>query len=76
MARAFYPYETNDPDLDWLITNFLYDRPDFNAVESGVLPIVLIRQEEVFCPCSLIEDESALEEDTQLPDHRVKVSEQ
>ena len=42
MARPFYPYEADDPDLDWLISNFLYDRPNFVPVDAGVLPLVLI----------------------------------
>lgn len=42
MARPFYPHEADDPDLDWLVSNFLYDRPEFLPVESGMLPLVLI----------------------------------
>ena len=42
MARPFYPHEADDPDLDWLISNFLYERPDFMPVEVGMLPLVLI----------------------------------
>lgn len=42
MARPFYPHEADDPDLDWLVSNFLYDRPDYYPVESGLLPLVLI----------------------------------
>lgn len=42
MARPFYPHEADDPDLDWLVSNFLYDRPDFIPVESGMLPLVLL----------------------------------
>lgn len=46
MARPFYPHEADDPDLDWLVSNFLYERPDFVPVESGALPLVLITFKE------------------------------
>lgn len=42
MGRPFYPNEVDDPDLDWLVSNFLSDRPDFLPVESGLLPLILI----------------------------------
>ncbi len=42
MARPFFPNEADDPDLDWLVSNFLYERPDFLPVETGMLPLVLI----------------------------------
>ncbi len=42
MGRPFYPHEADDPDLDWLVSNFLYERPDFQPVETGMLPLVLI----------------------------------
>ena len=42
MARPFYPYEADDPDLDWLISNFLYEKPHFFPVDTGILPLVLI----------------------------------
>lgn len=42
MARPFYPHEADDPDLDWLVSNFLYEKPDYLPVESGVLPLVLL----------------------------------
>ena len=42
MGRPFYPTEVDDPDLDWLVSNFLYDRPDFIPVESGPLPLMLM----------------------------------
>ena len=42
MGRPFYPHEADDPDLDWLVSNFLYERPDYFPVESGMLPLVLI----------------------------------
>lgn len=42
MARPFYPHEADDPDLDWLVSNFLYERPDYYPVDSGMLPLVLI----------------------------------
>jgi len=57
MGRPFYPHEADDPDLDWLVSNFLYERPDFLPVETGILPLVLIpyldnmgeEMEEVYC---------------------------
>ena len=47
MARPFFPHEADDPDLDWLVSNFLYERPDYVPVETGMLPLVLLpyRQE-------------------------------
>ena len=42
MGRPFYPTEVDDPDLDWLVSNFLYERPDYVPVEAGSLPLVLI----------------------------------
>lgn len=42
MARPFFPHEADDPDLDWLVSNFLYERPDFIPVETGMLPLVLL----------------------------------
>ena len=42
MARPFYPHEADDPDLDWLVSNFLYERPDYLPVEAGMLPLMLI----------------------------------
>ena len=42
MGRPFYPQEADDPDLDWLISNFLYENPDYVPVEVGMLPLVLI----------------------------------
>jgi len=46
MARPFYPHEADDPDLDWLVSNFLYECPDYIPVESGMLPLVLIPYQE------------------------------
>ena len=42
MARPFFPHEADDPDLDWLVSNFLYERPDYIPVETGMLPLVLL----------------------------------
>ena len=42
MGRPFFPHEADDPDLDWLVSNFLYERPDFVPVETGMLPLVLL----------------------------------
>ena len=42
MARPFYPHEIDDPDIDWLISNFLYERPDYMPVEFGMSPLILL----------------------------------
>ena len=42
MGRPFYPHEADDPDLDWLVSNFLYERPDFVPIETGMLPLMLL----------------------------------
>ena len=42
MGRPFYPHEADDPDLDWLVTNFLYERPGFIPVEADGLPLMLL----------------------------------
>jgi hypothetical protein len=47
MARPFYPQEADDADLDWLISNFLYERPNYIPVEVGSLPLVLIPYKEI-----------------------------
>jgi|LakMenEpi03Aug12_release.lakeMendotaPanAssembly.Ray.scaffolds.fasta_scaffold884123_1 hypothetical protein len=41
-ARPFFPHEAEDPDLDWLVSNFLQERPNFIPVEAGSLPIILL----------------------------------
>lgn len=47
MARPFYPHEAEDPDLEWLVSNFLYERPEFLPVEAPALPLVLLPYTEV-----------------------------
>ncbi len=42
MGRPFFPHEADDPDLDWLVSNFLYERPEFIPVETGMLPLILL----------------------------------
>ena len=46
MGRPFYPHEADDPDLDWLVSNFLYERPQFYPVEVPSLPLLLIPYHE------------------------------
>ena len=46
MGRPFYPHEAEDPDLDWLVTNFLYERSDFVPVETEMLPLILMPYHE------------------------------
>jgi hypothetical protein len=44
MGRAFYSHESEDPDLDWLISNFLSERSDYVAVETeSNVPYTLIQ---------------------------------
>lgn len=62
MGRPFYPHEADDPDLDWLVSNFLYERPDYQPIESGMLPLVLIPYHDE----SYIEEERYLEELSKL----------
>ena len=50
MARPFFPHEAEDPDLDWLVSNFLYERPDFFPVETGMLPLVLLPYRQIAEP--------------------------
>lgn len=47
MGKPFYPSDVDDPDLDWLVSNFLYENPDFVPVEAGSLPILLIPFQEL-----------------------------
>ena len=59
MARAFYSYEVGDQDLDWLISNFLGEHPEYLPIENGNLPIVLLPQiEEEWI---IAEDDAALD---------------
>lgn len=46
MGRPFYPHEADDPDLDWLVSNFLYERPNYIPVDTSMLPLVLIPYQE------------------------------
>lgn len=62
MGRPFYPTEVDDPDLDWLVSNFLYERPDYIPVESGPLPLMLMpytdeKQPEAACSVDVAESE-------------------
>ena len=57
MGRPFYPHEADDPDLDWLVSNFLYERPSYLPVETGSLPLVLLPYQEELgdLPCDVEE---------------------
>lgn len=46
MARPFYSHEAADYDLGWLISNFLYERPDFIPVQVSGLPMLLLPYRE------------------------------
>ncbi len=69
MARPFYPYEADDPDLDWLISNFLYERPNYWAVDAGVLPLVLIPIPENLIPLKdlVLDERSEAQSRKKLP---------
>lgn len=43
MARAFYSHETIDQDLNWLISNFLYERPNYLPVDHEGACVIFIR---------------------------------
>ena len=64
MGRPFFPHEADDPDLDWLVSNFLYERPDFVPVETGMLPLVLLPYRHEAAPA---EDESVPAEKEEKP---------
>ncbi len=43
MGKAFFSSEIEDPDLDWLISNFLNERSNYTAVEvEQQVPMVLL----------------------------------
>ena len=47
MGRPFYGSERDDYDLDWLISNFYYENPNWLTCEPhDNMPIVLIPQTE------------------------------
>ena len=50
MGRPFYSHELDDPDLDWLVSNFLDERPDFITVDVGTLPLILMPYRELVTP--------------------------
>ncbi|MCC6933870.1 MAG: hypothetical protein IT292_11580 [Deltaproteobacteria bacterium] len=62
MGRPFYSHEANDPDLDWLVTNFLYERSDYIPVETDMLPLILMPFHEAEAPKT--EEEVELTEST------------
>ena len=43
MARAFYPYELQDPDLEWLLDMFFEFNGEHFLVQQDQLPLVLIK---------------------------------
>jgi hypothetical protein len=56
MGRPFYPHEADDPDLDWLVSNFLYERPSYLPIETGSLPLVLLPYQEEHDEGELIDE--------------------
>lgn len=42
MGKPFYPYDSNDPDLNWLVASFLEERPEFIPVEAENQPLLLL----------------------------------
>ena len=61
MARPIYPYELNDPDFLWLISNFEDSHPEWVSVESACLPVVFFVGNGV--PQSMVEHHEDLIED-------------
>ena len=53
MARPVYPYELSDPDMSWLVNNFKENNPNYIAVESTCLPIVLIKISDSTIPSEI-----------------------
>jgi len=44
MARAIYPHELSDPDFSWLINSFRESNPGYILVDTGSLPMVMIKE--------------------------------
>ena len=42
MVRPIYAHEMCDPDFSWLLNTFKENHPEYVAVESSCLPIVLV----------------------------------
>ena len=42
MVRPIYAHEMCDPDFSWLINTFRESNPEYVAVESSCLPVILI----------------------------------
>ena len=42
MVRPIYAHEMCDPDFSWLLSTFRESHPEYFAVESTCLPVVLI----------------------------------
>ena len=68
MGRPIYPHELSDPDFSWLISSFKESHPNYQSVEIGLLPIVLIQNGDAIdfepCPSTFFPDrEEQVEED-------------
>ena len=61
MGRAVYGTELADPDFSWLLSNFKEMNPSFMAIESALLPIVLI-------PCESVPQQAAEEAGEEFAD--------
>lgn len=65
MGRPFYNFEAEDPDLDWLVSNFLYDRPNYVCALGAdrMAPLILLPLPPSMClatPGSATEDAERL----------------
>ena len=42
MGRAFYSHEADDRDLNWLVEEFLSEKPQFQPIETGSNVLMLV----------------------------------
>lgn len=56
MARGLFSHERNDPDVEWLISNYLESRTDLEMIDISGLPLVLIEKPKAK-PSSKIKNE-------------------
>ncbi len=42
MVRPIYAHELCDPDFSWLLNTFRENNPEYFAIESSCLPVILI----------------------------------
>ncbi|MDC0358060.1 hypothetical protein OAO01_04520 [Oligoflexia bacterium] len=70
MGRPIYPYELNDPDFSWLISNFQENFPKYSFVETSCLPVVFIEDDSnvEHAPINM-DDQVPLTEDEKVEDN-------